>query len=155
VHFIEISLGHRGDGLVDCINIWVVDEAGTLLKLNSVGVILQTVNVGVNPRPPVFDGTNIWVPNLGSNSVTVVRASTGAVLATLTDNGLHLPNSAAFDGERILVTNTVDSVSLWKAADLTQLGSFPTGANSNPVGACSDGLNFWITLLGTDKLARF
>ena len=148
---------NRPDGILfDGTNIWVTDpEAETLLKLNSVGVIIQTVNVGVSPTNPVFDGTNIWVPNTGSNSVTVVRASTGAVLATLTGNGLQIPNSAAFDGERTLVTNAADSVSIWKASDLTPLGSFPTGTNSNPVGACSDGLSFWITLVGTDKLARF
>jgi YVTN family beta-propeller protein len=65
----------------------------------------QTVNVGTNPRYPVFDGTNIWVPNNGDNSVSVVRAATGAVTATLTNNGLNDPRQAAFDGQRILVTN--------------------------------------------------
>jgi hypothetical protein len=78
------------------------------------------------------------------------------VLATLTDNGLAGPTTAAFDGERILVTNLFGhSVSLWKATDLTPLGNFPTGAGTGPLGACSDGLNFWLTLAGTDKLARF
>jgi hypothetical protein len=78
------------------------------------------------------------------------------VLATLTGNGLDDPFTAAFDGERILVTNiSGNSVSLWKAADLTPLGTFPTGAGTGPFGACSDGLNFWITLSITDKLARF
>jgi DNA-binding beta-propeller fold protein YncE len=132
-------------------------EANILLKLNSVGVILQTVFVGITPLRPVFDGTNIWVPNFLTNSVSVVRASTGAVLATLTGNGLDNPVAAAFDGERVLVTNNGgDSVSLWKATDLTPLGSFPTGTNSGPRGACSDGLNFWITSEGNPgKLVRF
>jgi hypothetical protein len=78
------------------------------------------------------------------------------VLATLTGNGLSRPFQAAFDGQRILVTNiTGDSISLWKAADLTPLGSFTTGLNTLPRGACSDGINFWITLIGTNQLARF
>ena len=143
--------------LYDGTNIWVTDyQAGTLLKLNVVGVILQTINVGLGPYYPIYDGTNIWVPNFLTNSVSVVRASTGAVLATLTGNGLDSPVAAAFDGERVLVTNNgEDSVSLWKAADLTPLGSFPTGTNSGPVGACSDGLDFWIVLQGTHRLARF
>ena len=47
------------------------------------------------------------------------------VLATLTGNELNGPWTAAFDGERILVTNSVGStVSLWKAADLTPLPEF-------------------------------
>ena len=66
---------------------------------------------------------------------------------------LNSPYTTAFDGERILVTNTGGSVSLWKAASLTPIGSFP--AVGLPFGACSDGLNFWITLNNANKLARF
>jgi hypothetical protein len=143
--------------LYDGANMWVTDQAtGKLFKLDSNGAIIQTVNVGTEPQFPVFDGTNIWVPNLGSHDVTVVRASTGAILATLTGNGLVEARTAAFDGERILVTSLVgNSVSLWKAADLSPLGSVIIGSNPGPNGACSDGLNFWITFLNTAQLARF
>jgi DNA-binding beta-propeller fold protein YncE len=130
-------------------------HAGTLLKLDGSGTIVQTVAVGTAPEFPIFDGKSIWVPNYVSDSVSVVRASDGVVLANLTGNGLNRPVSAAFDGQRVLVTNVSgNSVSLWKAADLTPLGSFSTGASTGPLGACSDGLNFWITL-GGNKLARF
>jgi hypothetical protein len=145
--------------LYDGANMWVTDRGttpGNLFKLDSNGAIIQTVTMDTMPGFPVFDGTNIWVPNLGSNTVTVVRASTGAVLATLTGNGLSQPIAAAFDGERVLVTNGGgNSVSLWKAADLSPLAVVSTGAATGPFGACSDGLNFWITLEGTGKLARF
>jgi DNA-binding beta-propeller fold protein YncE len=151
--------------LFDGTHIWITDSvADTLFKLNADGSIAQTINVEDFPEQPVFDGTNIWVPNLNSNSVTVVRVkdaqgnplASAFVLATLTGNGLNGPTTAAFDGERILVTNqSGNSVSLWKAADLTPLGSFATGAGTNPYGACSDGLNFWITFTIADKLARF
>jgi hypothetical protein len=143
--------------LYDGANIWVIDTiANSLFKLDSTGAIIQTVTVGANAQFPVFDGTNIWVPNTGSDTITVVRASTGAILATLSGNGLNAPVTAAFDGERILVTNTDgDSVSLWKAADLSPLGRVATGTSSSPYGACSDGLNFWMTLSSTGKLARF
>ena len=78
------------------------------------------------------------------------------MLATLSGNGLSFPESAAFDGERILVTNTNGhSVSLWKASDFTTIGTFSTGASTQPRGACSDGLNFWITPAQAGKLARF
>ena len=128
---------------------------GTLLKLNPSGGILQTVTVGPQPFYPVFDGTNIWVPNVVSSSVTVVRASNGVILATLTGNGLSSPSTAAFDGLRVLVTNSGGhSVSLWKAADLSAIGSSPTGNGTSPTGACSDGIQFWIALFGSGKLAR-
>jgi hypothetical protein len=69
---------------------------------------------------------------------------------------VNSPRAAAFDGQRLLVTSFAgDKVSLWKAADLTPLGSFGTGAGTNPVGACSDGMNFWITLSAPNQIARF
>jgi DNA-binding beta-propeller fold protein YncE len=124
------------------------------------GTVLNTFQVGGIPKYPAFDGTNIWVPNFGSNTVTVVRATgnfLGTVLTTLSGNGLNHPVQAAFDGERILVTNNnANSVSLWRATDLTPIGTFSTGASTQPFGACSDGLNFWITLnTNPGKLARF
>src|SRR5262249_46974592 len=142
--------------LYDGGNVWVTNAtAGTILKLDGSGAILQTVTVGSGPLFPVFDGTNIWVPNFGG-WVSVVRASNGTVLATLTGNGLDNPNASAFDGQRVLVTNPIaNRVSVWKAADLTVLGPFDTGASTNPFGACSDGASFWITLGNPAQLARF
>ena len=150
--------------IFDGTNVWVTDDGdvpmigepplGTLLKLDAAGAILQTVTVGKVPRTPMFDGTNIWVPNEASASISVVRASSGAVLRTLTGNGLTAPRSAAFDGQRVLVADLLDTLSLWKAADLTALGSVPTGS-STPVEACSDGVNFWIALFNGNKVLRF
>jgi hypothetical protein len=134
--------------LFDGTNIWVTDfTAFKLLKLGANGAILQTVTVGSSPEFPVFDGTNIWVPNLGNDTVTVVRASNGNVLTTLSGNGLSSPAGAAFDGQRVLITNYIAStVSLWKAADLTTIGTFSTGSATGPWGAGSDGVNFWVVL---------
>ena len=102
--------------LFDGANVWMTDgNAGTLRKLDSSGAILQTVTVGGSPVHAAFDGTNIWVPDRNSNAVAVVRASSGAVLSTLTGNGLDSPRVAAFDGQRVLVTNfNGNSASLWK-----------------------------------------
>jgi S-layer homology domain len=138
----------------DGVNVWVTDTSEGLLRLDASGAILQTVPV-TSPLGVVFDGTNLWVTG-NSTELTVVRASTGAVLTTLSGNGLDGARATAFDGERILVTNNSgSSVSLWKAADLAPLGSFATGAGSSPTGAASDGINFWIALNGTGQLARF
>ncbi len=153
---VTTGFNHPVGILYDGANIWVSDlVANTLLKVDSSGAVLQTVTVDSNPQLPVFDGANIWVPSFGPNSVSVVRSSSGAVLQTLTGNGLSSPRVAAFDGQRVLVTNLGDSISLWKAADLTPLGSFPTGAGTGPYGACSDGVNFWIALNAANKIARF
>jgi hypothetical protein len=137
--------------LYDGAYIWVTDSgAGTLLKLDVFGAIVQTVAVGLNPRYPVFDGINIWVPNFGSNSITVVQASSGHVVATIntdTKNKLSGPLAASFDGERVLVTNNGGaSVTVFKAADLSLIANVETGPSTAPGGACSDGINFWVTL---------
>ncbi len=146
--------------LYDGAHIWVTDQAaGTLLKLDAAGTILQTVGVGSAPLYPVFDGANIWVPNLGSNSLTVVQASTGNVVATIPSDASNLlsgPFAASFDGERILVANdSGSSVTLFKAADLSFIANVSTGVSTYPFGACSDGINFWVTLYLTGNLLRF
>lgn len=156
-----VTTGFGGcTGLVyDGTNIWVTNNGDTSIKkLDSNGNIILSVTVGGAPSHPAFDGTNIWVPNGSSNSISVVRAVgglAGTVLATLTGNGLNTPTQIAFDGERMLATNQSGggSVSLWKASDLTPIGTVAAGVGA--FGACSDGLNFWITLGGTNKLARF
>ena len=150
------ALGYQSPigALFDGANVWITDQGsvgqpGKLLKFNGPNV-LQTVTLGVgtSPKFPIFDGTNIWVPNAGNDTVSVVRASNGTILATLTGNGLSTPWSAAFDGERILVANHplgTGSLSLWKAADFSPIGSFSPPTNDSPYGACSDGRGFWIT----------
>jgi hypothetical protein len=56
-------------------------------------------------------------------------------------------------GQRVLVTNHFgNSVSLWKAADLTPLGSFPIGLATNA--ACSDGIALFVAL-PEGRLVRF
>jgi S-layer family protein len=144
---------------------WVSEGNGTggVRKVDLNGNIIQTISTGAVAVHSVFDGVNLWVPTFGGPSITVVRVcdsfgnpvASPFVLATLTGNGLNTPFQAAFDGERIAVTNNLgNSISLWRAADFTPLGVV-TGA-TNPVGICSDGLNFWIVLDGfPGKLARF
>jgi len=140
---------------------WVTDSGDNQLKrLDSSGSIVSSVSVDAGPAYPTFDGTNIWIPNNSANTVSVVRATgglAGTVLATLSGNGLNAPLQAAFDGERILVTNfTGASVSLWKASDMTPIGTISIGTPT--LGACSDGLNFWVTLYKTvvaGSVARF
>jgi len=143
--------------LYDGSNIWVTDQGdNTLKKLDDEGQVIQSVPVGELPFHPIYDGFNIWVPSAGSNRVTVIKASSGEVLAKLKGNGLNAPAVAAFDGQRVLVTNGPGhSVSLWRASDFSPLGSFSTGPNSNPFGVCSDGINFWIVLQVPNQLARY
>jgi DNA-binding beta-propeller fold protein YncE len=153
-----VTIGAAPTGILfDGTAMWVTDYTnGNLLKLDGNATVLQTIPVGAGAAFLASDGANLWVPLNGGAATAVVRASTGVILATLTGNGQVFPNTAAFDGERILVTNANgDSVSLWKAADLSPIGSVPTGDSTYPAGACSDGINFWITFVSSGQLARF
>ena len=157
---ITTGFSHPYGIMFDGSNIWVSDLGDLKLKkLDSSGNVLLSVD-GCGGNLLAFDGTNIWAPGpyASPNSVFVVRAKgglSGTVLAELTGNGISNPVGAAFDGERILVTNQDDSVSLWKGSDLTPLGAYATGAGTTPTGACSDGINFWIALYTGSAIARF
>ena len=137
---------------------WATDLlANKLFQFDGSGNILKTVSTGGGPAFPVFDGANIWVPDANSSEVTVVQASTGAIVATFTGAEINQPATAAFDGARILVTNqSGQSAALFKAADLSLIGTIPLNYNVSayPYGACSDGLNFWVTDYGDGFLLR-
>jgi hypothetical protein len=154
---VTTGFGRLNGMIFDGANVWTTNIGPfALLKLDAAGAILQTVTVDGSPLFPAFDGTNIWVPIFNAGKLTVVRASNGAILTTLTGNGMTDPGFVAFDGQRVLVASfNGNTVSLWKAADLTPLGFVGTGAGTKPNGACSDGVNFWISLFGTGQLARF
>jgi hypothetical protein len=139
---------------------WVTDRnLGALLKVDLAGVIVQTVSTGPGASYPAFDGINIWVPNSTDNSVTVVQASTGAVvvnLAATAVNGFNSPIAAAFDGERILISNYAgNSLTMLNPGTLSVLANVPIGSGSGPMLACSDGLGFWVTLSGKGTVMRF
>jgi hypothetical protein len=151
------------DVLWDGENLWVADAATDQLKRvdPASGTVLENIAGGDEPIELLFDGMNLWVSNLTGDALTVVRArggQRGTVLATLTGNGLNNPRGLAFDGERVLAANQAgNSLSIWKAADLTPLGNLPVGANTCPIFAASDGLNFWVTREcgGANDLVRF
>ncbi|RPI20108.1 MAG: hypothetical protein EHM61_27725 [Acidobacteria bacterium] len=133
--------------LFDGTYIWVADPgAHRVHQFDTAGNPLWSAMCTGNPGDMVFDGTNLWVPD-SANTVLVIRpgASGSTVIASLSGNGLNRPRSAAFDGERILVTNmsSPPCVSLFRAADLSSLGT-ATGTSFEPFYACSDGVNFWL-----------
>ena len=99
-------------------------------------------NVGKFPIGVICDGTNIWVANGGSNTVTKLRASDGAVLGTL--NVGKSPFGVAFDGTNIWVTNEdSNNVMKLRASDGAVLDTFTVG--TLPLQVLFDGANIWVT----------
>jgi hypothetical protein len=64
------------------------------------------------------------------------------------------PVSCTADGESIWTTNS-DTVTVFKAADLSFVANAPIGTSTFPSGACSDGVNFFVDLNNTGTLLRF
>jgi hypothetical protein len=62
---------------------------------------------------------------------------------------------AAFDGQRILVTNFSGGVSLFHATALSPIGSVATAGVTFPYGVCSDGASFWVSFNGSGDIGRF
>src|SRR3972149_764292 len=82
--------------------------------------------VGTNPFRVAFDGANIWVTSYGSNSVTKLRASDGAIEGTF--EVTFAPYGAAFDGTNIWVTTySTNNVTKVLASDGNAEGKYTVG----------------------------
>ena len=67
------------------------------------GANLGTFATGANADGVAFDGSNIWVANSFSNTLSKIRATDGANLGTVA-TGAN-PGGVAFDGVNIWVPN--------------------------------------------------
>ena len=80
---------------------------GTVSKIvAATGVIAAPITVGDFPIGVAFDGTHIWVVNLGGDTVSKIVAATGAVADTIPVG--NDPTGVAFDGTHIWVANLSD-----------------------------------------------
>src|SRR5262249_37733287 len=85
--------------------------------------LIQTFPVGDAPTNLAFDGSNIWVTNLGDGTVTKLRASDGAPQGTFIIG--QSPQSLTFDGENIWVSSLAQhNLTKLRASDGTVVGSF-------------------------------
>ncbi len=71
------------------------------------GVVIDSIEVGERPLIPALspDGSELWVPNQGSNTVSVIDVATRTVIATIGQLNVQ-PHAVAFtsDGQRVFVT---------------------------------------------------
>ncbi|HXN62875.1 MAG TPA: hypothetical protein VN886_20680, partial [Acidimicrobiales bacterium] len=111
----------------------------------------QTYSVGSSPLGVAFDGTNIWVVNQGSNSVTKLSASTGGVVGTYSVG--TSPSGVVFDGANIWVTNSADgTVTELVASTGGVVGTYSVG--SYPVGVAFDGADLWVANDASNSITK-
>src|SRR5271166_1312060 len=104
-----------------------------------------------SPSCVAFDGANIWVANSGSNTVSKLRPSDGAILGTYTVG--TSPQGLAFDGANIWVANVSSAdVTKLRASNGTTVGTYPVG--SNPQFLTFDGANIWVANTGSANVTK-
>jgi hypothetical protein len=167
LHWYEANLTTRFSGfqpngvLFDGANIWVARyvQGGGLVKMRaSDGAVLGTFGLsfsGVLPSDNghmAFDGANIWVTFRRATLLQKVRASDGAILASISTPGGYI----AFDGANIWVTSggALNNLHKFRASDGALLGTFTIGPGiqgscCTTFGIAFDGANVWVAYAGT------
>lgn len=111
-----------------------------------------SVGVGLLPTGVAFDGTYVWVANVGSDSVTRINPNTNSSVGSAIAVG-DQPSGMAFDGTSMWVTNSgTDSVSRINATTGLVTGTFPVG--DYPQGVVYDGTNIWIANRNSSTIVR-
>jgi YVTN family beta-propeller protein len=110
-----------------------------------------TFGVGNEPGALAFDGADIWVANGGSNTVSKLQASTGAVLGTY--NVGTSPVGLTFDGANIWAVNGASgNLSKLQASTGAVLGTYSAG--KDPYGVAFDGANIWVANYGSNTVTK-
>jgi uncharacterized protein (TIGR03437 family) len=148
----------------DGANIWVTNNtSGGVTKLRgSDGTVLGTFPIsGELPYGIAFDGANVWVTSVGTETdmITKVRASDGAALGVFAVGTPPCPLPSAcvsaltFDGSNIWAADPDnDSVIKLRATDGSILGTFPVGHVAS--GIVFDGTNIWVTNAGDSSVTK-
>jgi len=105
------------------------------------GTIINMATVGNTPQDVSSDGTDVWVTNEFSNSVSEIQASTGTVINTIAVGGY--PQGISSDGTDVWVANSnSNSVTEIRASTGTVINTIAVGGN--PRGISSDGTDVWV-----------
>src|SRR6266446_8158678 len=107
----------------------------------------ETFRVGSYPQAMAFDGANIRVTSGGSQFITKLRASDGALLGTFPVGTITL--GATFDGTYVWLANwgyNANSLTRVRPDDGSVEGVYPIGTYG-PYGLIFDGANIWVSTL--------
>ena len=105
----------------------------------------STFPAGTNPDTMAFDGSSLWIANIGDDTVSKIDPTDGSRNDIPVGNQ---PYEIIFDGTSIWVTNQVDAtVSQINPADNSWV-NYATGAT--PRGVEFDGTHIWVAN-GTDN----
>lgn len=126
-------------------------DTNSVLAYNpKTNTIAGTIPVGTHPRglAATPDGTQVWVSNMGSNSVSVISTSTVKVIGTVA-----LPQSQAYgiaitpDGTTAYVANGMNAGAVYaiNVAKQTLTSTIKVGSGPFKVAVSPDGGQVWAT----------
>lgn len=86
--------------------LWVSSEKNRVYRLDPrAGKVTATVAVGANPLASAWVGDKLWVPNIDSNSISVVDAATNTVSRTIPAGHAPLGVLSTPDGVFVSMSN--------------------------------------------------
>lgn len=156
------SVGSDTYGVVsDGIHIWAAGwNVGKVRMFNAAdGAIIKDITVGGGTGKAnnlAFDGNQIWVTSPLTNSVTILNASNGNVVTTIT----NVPGASglAFDGTSMWVTASNDNA-VYKfnknGTPGTPVSVVLPIINAQPQGLAFDGTNIWVAHDSVAAVSRF
>jgi hypothetical protein len=112
--------------------------------------MLGTTTVGSAPRQVASDGTDLWVANFFSNTVSRVRASDGKLLEIWT--GVTLAYGVQVALGRVFVTGVTNPGRLYVLDPSQSAGPVTTLSSAlgvNPLGIAFDGTKLWTANFGS------
>jgi DNA-binding beta-propeller fold protein YncE len=125
-----------------------------LLRWFNTNMGFSAITVGSLPRALAYDGTNMWVANNGSNTITRYLATTGAAVGSAITVGTQ-PIALAFDGTNMWVANYgSNTIARYNVSTGTIVGSAIT-VGSLPRALAYDGTNMWVANNGSNTIARY
>ena len=151
--------------LFDGTHIWVANEnSNDVYKiLAATGAVLQVYPAGHGAQYLAYDPVrgNVWITNPGDGTVTVINASSGAVVTYPAGNS---PDGIAFDGTSIWITNqvytgappfpmsTVCTVTQLRASDGSLVATHQVG--ERPQWVTAGGGYLWVTNGSDNTVSR-
>ncbi|MFM7069237.1 MAG: hypothetical protein ACKOYM_07225, partial [Actinomycetes bacterium] len=122
--------------------IWVTNGR-QIRRLNPVTMAQVGSAIAVEGLYLAFDGTNMWVSNFVTDTVTRINAATGSIVGTpiAVDDGAY---AMTFDGTNMWVSSLdAATVTRINAATGSVVGT-PIAVGANPRAMTFDGTNMWV-----------
>jgi YVTN family beta-propeller protein len=139
--------------------IWATGlNAGSITKiLAATNTVIATYMAGLGLNTPlgcVADNLGrIWIANSGTNTLTVISAASGALVATVTVG--NEPYNVTFDGTYVWSSNFADStVSKVLASSQVVAGTFSVSPGAGPVYVLAVGTDIWACNLTSGNVTK-